>query len=142
MSEVNVELVRAGFEAFNRGDWSAAFEGLDETFELHDHTLPDTAVHHGRDAIRVNIAEMGEAFDVLRYELKDVIDVGDRVLVLVQASAHGRESGIEISGNVGQLWTINDNGKAVRLDIYPSWDAALESAGVPQREGHSRGEAS
>jgi hypothetical protein len=43
-----------------------------------------------------------------------------------------RRAGIELATKIGQPWTVRD-GQAVRLDVLPTWDAAVAAAGVDSR---------
>ncbi|MEK6252750.1 MAG: nuclear transport factor 2 family protein [Actinomycetota bacterium] len=122
------DVVRERYAAFNRGDWDTAFRVFDDSFEVHDHTLPDAPVFRGRDAMRKNLAEMTDAFEDMSYEPDRVLELGDRVLVQVRASGRGKESGIEVGGIVGHLWTVKES-RILRLDIYQGWTEALEAVG-------------
>ena len=129
-----VKVVHDSYAAFNRGDWDSAFRLFDESFEVRDHTLPDDPVFRGRDAIRKNLAEIAEAFEDINYEQEKVLEMGDHVLVQARASGRGKESGVEVGGVVGHLWTVGES-TVLSLDIYESWSEALETAGAPNEAG-------
>jgi ketosteroid isomerase-like protein len=75
--------------------------------------------------------QMDEAFENIHYEIEDLLDLGDRIVVRVRGSARGKGSGIRIDGTLGHVWTLRA-GKAVRFDVYPTWQEALEAAGVSE----------
>jgi ketosteroid isomerase-like protein len=88
-SHHDVAVVRAGFEAFGRGDL-AAFGELFETDATWNHRNPDRlgGVHEGRDGILHFIAESGRlTAGTLRAVPESVMADGDgRVAVLTRVS--------------------------------------------------------
>jgi ketosteroid isomerase-like protein len=129
MSQQDLDQLRTRYEAFARGDWEAAFAGLGPDFEMHDHGLLDVPVQRGPDAISEVQARAADAFEQQRYEPEKLIDLEGRILVRVRFFARGRGSGVELETKIGQLWTLKD-GRAVRLDVYRTWEAAVEAAGI------------
>jgi ketosteroid isomerase-like protein len=132
MSRENVEAVRAGYDALIRGDWSVSADVLSPDFEIDDRTLPEaSSSRRGLDALRAARGAMAEAFDEFRYEVEEARDLGDRVLVRAHVFAHGTGSGLGLDGTMGHLWTFTD-GRASRLDVYGSWQEALEAVGLSE----------
>ena len=43
----------------------------------------------------------------------------------------GRGSGLVLDMRIGQVWTFRD-GKIVRYEAFPSWERALNAAGMPE----------
>ena len=84
--------------------------------------------HHGHDGwLRVWRA-IHELFDVaIRPE--ELIDAGDRLVVIADATAMGTGSGIRVSGPLFALHTIHA-GRVVREQYFNERDEALEAAGV------------
>jgi ketosteroid isomerase-like protein len=86
MSEENLELVRAGFAAHNRGDLDALTQFYDEDVVFKT-LLPGT--HRGNEAIRLIYEENQKTlsgYDVVPVEL---IDAGDQVVAVAQGSGVG-----------------------------------------------------
>ena len=86
MSQENVERIRAGFDAHNRGD-------LDFLVELYDpEAVFETLLlgtHHGNEAIRVIYEENQKTlsgYDLVPVEL---VDAGDKVVAVAQAVGSG-----------------------------------------------------
>jgi len=120
MSETNVELARRGWEAALRGD-------LDTLGEL---LHPDVKWHAGDPSAEFACHNRAEALEFMcggrirrsRPELVDVIDAGDKVVVITRRqSEHGD---LVLSAN---LTTFRD-GKAVEMVHYPNADDALAAA--------------
>jgi hypothetical protein len=132
MSRENVEVVREAYTIpFGSEEWFAGVEALVAAdCELEDRTLPEVASGlKGPPALRAEAAHMLDAFEDVSYAVEDLRDLDDRVLVRLRGTGRGRASGIRIDGTVGALWTFR-SGMVVRLDIYGSWEEALEAVGL------------
>lgn len=132
MAAEDIERIRAGFEAIERGDRDAAFARLSPDFELRDHViLEDTSTTRGPQAMSENIDRLLEAFERISYEILESVELDDgRLLVRVEASAHtARDGGLDTRQEVGQLWTWRD-GLVTKLEIFPSFDEARRAAGL------------
>ncbi|HEX6116885.1 MAG TPA: nuclear transport factor 2 family protein [Solirubrobacterales bacterium] len=131
MSAADIERLAEAFEALERGEDEAALARIAPDFELRDHViLEDTSDGTGPEVMEANIGRLREAFDRVSYEILETIDLDERILVRVLASAHtDRDGGLDTELEVGQLWTIRD-GLARRLEIFPSWDEARRAVGL------------
>jgi ketosteroid isomerase-like protein len=118
MSKENIEIVRRVYEGWSRGDFSEAeLFDPDVEFELVD--WPHPASSRGIDAMRDAWLPTLAAWEDFRAKPEEVIDHGDRVLVLNHISGRGRGSGADVSALTATLWTV-ENGRVVRLALY--WD--------------------
>jgi ketosteroid isomerase-like protein len=122
MSNDNVELARRGFAALKSGDLSEAEALLD----------PDVKWHWGDPNAIGACRNRSEALAFMRRperrgpgELVDVIDAGDRVVVITRPPA----SAAEPEPLHAQITTFRD-GRVVEMVGYPSVEAALDAAGV------------
>ena len=129
MSQENLELVRAGFAAHNRGD-------LDALVELYD---PDVVfetlllgTHRGNEAIRLIYEENQKTlsgYDVVPVEL---IDSEDQVVAVAEVKGVGPVSQIAMDGDrFAFLFTIK-NGRVVREQAFRNRDEAVAAAGLPE----------
>jgi ketosteroid isomerase-like protein len=129
----NVELVRQGYEAFNRGDMDAAFANFDPEIEwITAPRTPFAGTYRGPEEIRRLIRDQREVFGEIRMEPYELFENGDLVVAFVRQRATGKASGAAIEIVVGHLWTLRD-GKAVRFEGVPEREKALEAAGLPPR---------
>ncbi len=58
MSEENVNIVRQGYDAFNRGDVDTVMGIMDPNIEWQEpdvEGLPDRGTHHGSEAVASNV---------------------------------------------------------------------------------------
>ncbi len=95
---VNVELVRAGFEALNSGELDACVDLIDPDLIIHLAELPEPL--HGRDTWREGAAMFRAAFPDLHAEIEDIFACEDRVAVrLTMRGTHeGDYLGISATG--------------------------------------------
>jgi ketosteroid isomerase-like protein len=134
MSQENVELVRRGLEALNRGDIEGAVALADPLPEFEfvpsGVLIPDlSGVQRGPEGMR-RVAEVFlGAFDDAHIDVHELIDVGDQVFGSLTVGGRGKQSGAETSWDVWQVWTVRD-GSIARLQGFTDRDAALEAAGL------------
>ena len=135
MSEENVEIVRALTEAFQRRDYERAGGFYDPEIEWHTGTegvAPGMAgVYRGMDGAREFFERWLSAWTDLRFEIEDIRDAGDQVVLLIgDQTQTGRKSGVAIEFPPhGFVFTVRDR-KIVRAHWYPDQESALEAAGL------------
>ncbi|MEK6327096.1 MAG: nuclear transport factor 2 family protein [Actinomycetota bacterium] len=130
MSEENLELIRAGFAAHNRGDLDALVEVYDPAAVFETLLL---GTHHGNEAIRLIYEENQKTlsgYDVVPVEL---IDTGDQVVAVAEVKGVGPVSQIamEDRDRFAFVFTIK-NGRVVREQAFRNRDEALEAAGLSE----------
>jgi ketosteroid isomerase-like protein len=138
MSQENVEIVRAMYEAANAGSkLDANFEVLAPEVEFHvSGAFPDLdPVYRGHDGVRKLNEALNEPWMALSLDPEKVIDVGPRVLVLSRFRARGRD-GMEVRLQLANLWTVRD-GQIVRMDAFSDQEAALEAVGLSEQDAHA-----
>ena len=81
-SAANVELVRAGFEAFNSGDADACLAHVAPGLVINLAELPEP--QHGQDVWRQGFELMRRAFPDLQAQVEDIFGDQDRVAVRVR----------------------------------------------------------
>jgi len=129
MSESNTESVRAGYEAFGRGDMDVVTQFLQAT-EFHEaEGAPQGGVYKGAEAI-VNgvfgpLMQQVQDFTVTPHE---IISVGeDRVLAVGNYTGQG--GGGSLNARFAHLWTVHE-GKATHFEQFA--DTALLRQAVGQ----------
>ena len=128
MSQENVEIVRQGFEAYVRGDLSAALANHDPDVVFNPAEEPPIA---GRDAVRAYIERWEEPWDEYVAEAEEFVDAEDRVVVTFHVRARGKASGAEVDARSYQVHTLRE-GKLVRMDEYMTRTEALEAVGLSE----------
>src|SRR5262249_15706484 len=95
VSQQNVEIVQPVHGALSAGDESALIGLIDpEIVWVQNPNAPDPRTFYGHDGVRELAAMVDDAFDDLRLEPTEILEVADRVLVLGQMKARGKGSGI------------------------------------------------
>jgi ketosteroid isomerase-like protein len=111
-----VEVVRAAYAAYNRGELDE--ERLHLSPEL-EWILPPTALHgevlRGPDELLSVLESELEAFSSIRREPLELEQRGDRVVAVVAVSMRGRLSGIELEGQSRLAFTVR-GGLIVRAE--------------------------
>jgi ketosteroid isomerase-like protein len=129
----NVEIVKRAFEAFGESGVDGILAFIHEDFEgTTPPTLasePDTYVGH--DGVRRYFDSFSEVMDDIRWEAHGFHEVGDKVVVEFTVYARGKSTGLEFGQSAVQVWTLRD-GKATRLELFPTLEEALEAAGGGQ----------
>jgi ketosteroid isomerase-like protein len=103
VSEENVEVVRAGFEAWNRGDMDALRELYDpDTIMRTPEGWPEPGPYVGREAVLLQWEQQRETWDADDLEpISDFIDAGDRVVVRFiwhgAGAGHGHGADLELT---------------------------------------------
>jgi ketosteroid isomerase-like protein len=69
-------------------------------------------------------------------EPQEFFERGDQIVVFALVRSRPRGSNAVVENRIGHVWTMRD-GKAVRLQIFPEREKALEAAGLSPHEASS-----
>jgi uncharacterized protein len=124
------ELVRRGYQAWNRGDVEGVLDLLDAEIDWRGYThIPESGTLAGREEVRAWLERFLEAWEQLEIELTDLIDAGDQVVALVRFRALGKQSRVRVEGGVdAHVWTVRD-GRIVAVKLYQGTREALAAIG-------------
>jgi ketosteroid isomerase-like protein len=131
MSQENVEVVRAVFDAWKAGDMEAVRERYDPDVIVR--TLegwPEAGPWVGRETVMRRWEQMRETWDEDAVEpIGDFVDAGDRVVVRQawRGSGHGPDLNMEMTNVV----TVR-NGKIVYQEFFWDHAEALEALGLSE----------
>jgi len=135
MTREDVEIIRAAWNAWLRGDLEALFRTFapDVVWDTsHFHDWPE-ASYHGTEGVRRFLTEWLEVWDEYEVNVEEILAISDgRVLTLLRQRGRGRSSGAAMDLRMAQIATLRD-GKVVRLENYEDRDEALEAAGLGNR---------
>ena len=126
MATVNVDTLRAGYEALNSGDLSSVLNLISDEIVWEPGELsPDAhSLVGGRAGFEAFVRSWLDAFDDFRVDPYEVIERPPFLIACVHQSGRGRGSGLPIEIEIAHVWTIAD-GNAVRLQSFRSRDEAL-----------------
>jgi ketosteroid isomerase-like protein len=137
MSQENVELVRAGFEAFNRPDLGV-FD-LDALYRLADPDLVvdwsrsnglEAGIYRGEAATRRFWNTFFEAFERVVVEPLEFIEHGESVVVPHHLHAWGRQ-GLEVDAHSTVVFAVRD-GRITEMRLYRQKAEALKAVGLAE----------
>ena len=115
MSEQNVNMVRACYEAFAGGDFPAVLERMDSGIEWVDQdSLPWGGVHRGQEEFAAHMQSFAGHFEQFRVEPQEFLDAG--ACVVVKARFAGRAAD-EFDVDAVYIWELSD-GKVVRVESH------------------------
>ena len=132
MSQENVEVIRAAWDAATRGDWGSVFRDVAPNYELDWSRTrgPEVpGVYRGDEAQRVLI-DFLESWQSFRSEPNEFIEVGEHVIVPTTEHYVGRD-GVEVQARNTWTVTIRD-GMIVRTCIYQDKLEALKAVGLEE----------
>ena len=120
MSESNIEKVRRGYDAAARGDLDVLADLLDPQVKWHAGDRDAEGTCQNREQA---LTFMQRARGGTLGELVEVVDVGERIVVIMRR----RPVADEPAALVANLTTFR-NGKVVEMVHYPNPDDALAAA--------------
>jgi ketosteroid isomerase-like protein len=101
-----------------------------EDYELVTTGMPGgTTVAKGFDGNRASRRDWMAPFATYRQEIEEVVDCGDRVLLLVRAFGRPVESAKELSHTAAEVFVFRD-GKIARIELYGNRARALRAVGL------------
>ncbi len=126
MSQENIERVKEGFAAHNRGDLDALseFYAPDAVFE----TLL-LGTHRGKEAIRLIYEENQKTMSGYTVDPVELIEAGDKVVAVARVGGAGSASQIATDESFAFVFTIKD-GRCVREQAFRNKAEALQAAGL------------
>jgi ketosteroid isomerase-like protein len=130
----------SGFDALNRGDFEASFMLYHPYGQF---ITPPRLVGLGFDPVyrgserrsefqRGWVTEWGE----MRFEPKEMLDLGDRVLFVGRVRGSGVSSGAAFESDWACLFTISD-AQVIREEPFFDLREALAAAGLSERDAHA-----
>lgn len=130
MSQQNVEVVRAIYEAWGRGDDRAAPDRFEEDVEwFGPPDISNSGVGRGHEGVRQSLATWLGTWDDYQFELRELLESGDQVLAVGWQRGRGKGSGVEVSEEIFSVWTLRA-GKVIRQRMFRARGQALDAAGV------------
>jgi ketosteroid isomerase-like protein len=143
VSHENVERFRGFVEDFLAGsgetDREAWLTGLAELWDpdiewdISEVPFPDLApVGRGRDAMRQWWAEFLHAWESVRFAEYQLVNAGDRVVLLLDQRLRGRSTGIELTLGISAHVVTFKDGLIVHWKVCASGVDALKSVGIKE----------
>lgn len=147
MSEQDLELIRRAYESVNAVGRTEpesldpeviapdVWARVDPSFELHERAdLPDSKVYRGRERSKQFWRKISEIFAEIRWELRDLIELGEVVVVEARIVASGRGSDAPVEVDEFDVWWFRD-GRIVRLQAFSTKEEAMVAARAQMGRG-------
>jgi ketosteroid isomerase-like protein len=134
VSQENVEVVLASFEAYNAGDLDAllGFYAPDAEVLPDPAVFPEAAALDGLIEFRAWLVAIGTAWVSPRDVTTEVLDLGgDRVLRRGDWGGVGTTSGIEMYSSITGVFTVRD-GQISRAEYFFDHAQALKAVGLEE----------
>ena len=128
MAQENVDLVRSGYEAFNRGDIDAVLAIMDDEIEWHEPgggNAPAGSFRGPQSVASEVFAQVPERFEDFRVDIEQLVDVGEHVAVIGRFRGTSK-SGKQLDAPFVHVATVR-NGKEVGFRNYVAGDQWAEA---------------
>jgi ketosteroid isomerase-like protein len=130
VSQENVDVIRRIYSVWAKEGSPLPSGLLDSQIEwVNPPDAIERGTRRGLDAFGTAVGAVSDTFAGVGVDIDEMLDVGDRVVVLATLHGRGRGSGAEVERRQGYVWTLCD-GKAVRFEWFNSPDDAMRAAGV------------
>jgi ketosteroid isomerase-like protein len=126
----NVEVLRRGIDAMNRGDLHGMLAESAEDVVVWARRSAVAGEYRGHDGIHRLLADNAESFEAYRVDYTDVRDLGkDRLLAIGTVRVKVRGGGVATEAPSAGIAEF-ENGKLKRWYDYGDRDEALAAAGL------------
>ncbi|HVS29579.1 MAG TPA: nuclear transport factor 2 family protein [Solirubrobacteraceae bacterium] len=130
----NVEVIRDGYDAWNRRDFGAVLANLHENvewrFDADAAVVPEAdPIYYGHEGVRRFWELWVEPWESMTIKPEELIENGDLVVVFVRFQAVGRGSGVPVETQPTHVYEM-DAGKTKRFAHYADREKALRDAGL------------
>lgn len=132
-TEQNKQAVREAYRMFQNGDVRSVVECCHEDTEWtspDSDLIPMSGTFHGKQGVAEYFARMGGAMQPVRFEPREFIAEGDRVVVIGHATWQAKSTGRSFDTPWVHLFTMRD-GKIARFESFAD-TAAGERALRPE----------
>jgi ketosteroid isomerase-like protein len=133
MSEENVEVVRQAYAAYAEHGVEGVLAFVAEDMVIYSiPEWPDDAEYHGHDGFRKLNRQWLENFDQFGFDLHELRDAGDEVVVLLEMTGRIKGSGVPIRQPLGGIFGDITGGLIGSVRYYLTWRHTLEAAGLSE----------
>ena len=131
MSLTNLEVIRAVFEAWGRGDIEGVFR---EHFEPSAHVdlsenVFNPAVYEGYEEVARQRREVGDVWEDFEIEVAQLFEGEDVVVAFTHEHGRGKASGVEVERDTAFVFRLRE-GKISEVCGYRDRERALAYAGL------------
>jgi ketosteroid isomerase-like protein len=130
MSQTKVELVRKAFAAYAEGGLEAVLPFYTpDVVWLAASEWPEDSAYEGIDANRKQDAVWHASFDDYGWEVHDIRDAQDQVLVLAEMVGRTKVDSVVLRQKVGLLASFRGQ-QIAEVKAFNTWQEGLEAVGL------------
>jgi ketosteroid isomerase-like protein len=118
-------------EAYLSGDNEGALAHYDPEVEFDATIRPEGRVYHGREGVAEAMRVWTGTWEGWRVRTEELVDAGDKVLLVVRESGRGKGSGLEIDQQVFIVFELRE-GLIVRWRAFLDRGQACAEAGIEE----------
>jgi ketosteroid isomerase-like protein len=129
----NVQLVRTLLRAIGERDLPRLLEltAADVEWRSFFAALREGGLYRGHDGMRQYVADVSEAFDTMRPEIRDVLDIGETIVGVGQIHYRGRGSGLESDELAGWVFRFR-GGRVAYFHAFREPDRVFARVGLAE----------
>ena len=127
----NTDTLKAGYEAFGRGDLEGATANFADDIRWENSEapqLPNNGVTEGKENVKQLFAELGNYWESFSITPGEFIESGDTVVVLSHSESKGKDTGKEVKLPFVHVWRFRD-GKVVEVQALTDTALAADALG-------------
>jgi ketosteroid isomerase-like protein len=109
MAGGNIEIVRRGYDAWNRGDLGGVLDLVDPEFDWERVDIPWSGTMRTREEFESYLRSLGRIWETFRLEPEELREIGDAVRWWCSS---GRASGVEAEQRLEHLWSFRNRRRA------------------------------
>jgi ketosteroid isomerase-like protein len=131
MSQENLEVVRAGVDAFVARDFDAVLRLYrpDATISVVPEGWPEPAPVVGRDAVVVQVMRLQEDWEEHSLTIEREAAERDWVIVDFRWETRGTASGVSLNTNIAAAYRL-EGAQIAEARFFWKWEDALEAVGL------------
>ena len=121
----NVEVVRDMLQDYVRGDFDAALPAFAQDVEV----VTSLERFHGPTGVVEEAKRWEQMWSDYRFEVRDLVSAGDKVVLLYRQVGKAKESGVEVEERAAWVYTLRE-GKIARVEMFQDRETALRKASL------------
>jgi ketosteroid isomerase-like protein len=128
----NVEIIRERLERWIEHRHLVPEHFADDfVWDMSTADWPGQDEFHGPEGMQEFLREWLQAWDDWTYEIEDVVETPDgRAAVIAVQRGLNRAAGVPVEMRMVQVWSIDERGRATRMQMYTDAEAGLAAVGV------------
>jgi ketosteroid isomerase-like protein len=125
----HVQLMERIIDLWNADDWEGVLAYYDDDVVFEDRLLPDGDTYRGIEAVRERFRELRSYVGAWRVQTESIMDAGAEVVWINRVRGRLDEDTPPFDFLAGMVFSF-EGGRVVRLQVFPTPEAALEAAGL------------